>query len=113
MAKASGCNTEWRFTPKGCPWWARQVERVVGMAKRTLHNLLARHTCLCASCLPAASCLCARIAFLLNSRPVATLLQRAPRPGDLLRPQGQESRRSRQLQDLPPKGTCKGSGFLW
>ena len=73
VARASGCNTDWRVTPKGCPWWAGQVERVVEMAKRTLHNLLAGHTF--SGDYHKFCCLCARIGFLLNSRPVATQLQ--------------------------------------
>ena len=39
VAEALGFNTGWKFTHKGCPWWHGQVERVVGMAKRMLHNL--------------------------------------------------------------------------
>ena len=99
VARASGCNTDWRITPKGCPWRAGQVERVVGMAKKMLHNLLAGQTF--SGDFHKFSSLCARIGFLLNSQPVATQLQRETdfyliTPNDIIlgraaRPRGQVS----------------------
>ena len=42
VARTSGwASTVWRVTPKGSPWRAGQVERVVGMTKRLMHHILA------------------------------------------------------------------------
>ena len=41
VARASGWgNTSWKIVCKGTHWRAVQVERVVGMAKQTMHRLL-------------------------------------------------------------------------
>jgi hypothetical protein len=102
VAAASGWpNTTWRITPKACPWRAGQAERVIGMAKRTMHKLLTGHQF--TGDFHQFEALLARVAWLLNSRPVATksqtdsdlylispndiILGRAARPrGDALSP---------------------------
>ena len=74
VARTSGWgNTTWKITPKGCPWRAGQVERTVGMAKTTMHRLLAGRAF--SGNFHQFEELLARIAWLLNSRPVATHAQ--------------------------------------
>ena len=71
VARASGwAETEWKVTPKGCHWRAGQVERVVGLAKRSMNRLLAGQTF--TGDFHQLEALLARIQWLLNSRPVAT-----------------------------------------
>jgi hypothetical protein len=71
VARTSGwSDTEWKITPKGCPWRAGQVERVVGLAKRSLHHILAGQAF--SGDFHQLSALLARVSFLLNSRPIAT-----------------------------------------
>ena len=66
-----GCgDTEWRITPKGSPWRHGQVERVVGMAKASLHKLLGGHAF--SGDFHQLEALLARVSWLLSSRPIAT-----------------------------------------
>jgi hypothetical protein len=74
VAEASGWpSTTWKITPKACPWRAGQAERVIGMAKTTMHRLLAGHEFV--GDFHQFEALLARVAWLLNSRPVATRVQ--------------------------------------
>jgi hypothetical protein len=74
VARASGWgSTSWKIVHKGTHWRAGQVERVVGMAKKTMNRLLEGQA-FCGD-FPQLAGRLARIQWLLNSRPVATHCQ--------------------------------------
>jgi hypothetical protein len=70
VASSSGwAGTSWKITPKGSPWRAGQVERMVGLAKRSMHHLLEGRAF--SGDFHKLEALLSRIAWLLNSRPIA------------------------------------------
>jgi hypothetical protein len=70
VAKTSGWpETTWKITPKACPWRAGQAERVIGMAKKSMHRILDGRGF--SGNFHQLEALLARISWLLNARPLA------------------------------------------